>query len=252
MSKIGKKRKHEELNNEDETNPPKRARLANENTDPNAKSDIFNGKDPKSYTVKQLKELCRKNNLKVGGNKTKLIERLSNPTNITSKAKGGKRLSVQKVHKMLSEQGIKNPESVSKCLKRGIQKGYVIIDSSEGLNKILLESECICCSKTHIVLIKDILYQSDYAGLDYEDGGEGAEIQCEDCCGLYVTNICEGKPNFDSGKFHNHCKQCPDMGKCIYDYRNTHCYGCGDHYFCGSSGRFGCHNCDKNSNDVDF
>ena len=35
----------------------------------------------------------------------------------------------------------------------------------------------------------------------------------------YVTRICEGKPSFDDGKYHNHCHQCPGFGMCIGDYR---------------------------------
>ena len=31
----------------------------------------------------------------------------------------------------------------------------------------------------------------------------------------------------DSGKFHNHCTECPDLGKCIGDYREAHCERCG-------------------------
>merc|ERR1712228_640184 len=42
-------------------------------------------KDYKSQTIKQLKELCKQNGLKVGGNKTALIQRLKDPTNETHK-----------------------------------------------------------------------------------------------------------------------------------------------------------------------
>ena len=53
---------------------------------------------------------------------------------------------------------------------------------------------------------------------------------------MYVTGICGGRPNFDSGKFHNHCTRCPDFGQCIGDYREAHCGRCGGHYFAGLSG----------------
>jgi len=53
---------------------------------------------------------------------------------------------------------------------------------------------------------------------------------------MYVTGICSGRPNFDSGKFHNHCTRCPDFGQCIGDYREAHCGRCGGHYFAGLSG----------------
>ena len=51
-------------------------------TNPDA-MDIDN--DYKSMTLKQLKALCREKGLKVGGNKTVLIQRLKDPTNATHK-----------------------------------------------------------------------------------------------------------------------------------------------------------------------
>lgn len=80
-----------------------------------------------------------------------------------------------------------------------------------------------------------MLYQSTYGG-DYEDGGEGGAVQCEDCCGMYVTGLCSSRPDFDSGKSHNHCTRCPDFGQCIGDYREAHCGRCGEHYFAGLQG----------------
>ena len=81
-----------------------------------------------------------------------------------------------------------------------------------------------------------------YGGNDYGDGGQEGAVQCEDCCGMYVTGLCEGRPSFDSGKFHNHCVQCPDFGQCIGDYREAHCMDCGKHWFAGMSG-FACTHC---------
>merc|ERR1711939_846059 len=93
------------------------------------------------------------------------------------------------------------------------------------------------------VRIKHVLYQKDYAGLDYEDGGQDAAVQCgDDCGGLYITQICSGSPRFDSGKFHNHCTQCPGFGECLGDYREAHCDNCGGHWFSGMSG-FPCDHC---------
>ena len=92
------------------------------------------------------------------------------------------------------------------------------------------------CGTEIVCRIRDILYQPDYGGCDYESvskrwvcnvtvraghlsiiQGEQASVQCpeEDCVGIYVTNICHGDPNFDTGKFHNHCKACPGFGVCI-------------------------------------
>ena len=87
-----------------------------------------------------------------------------------------------------------------------------------------------------------MLDQPTYGGGDYEDGGIEGAVQCEDCCGMYVTGLCEGRAQFDSGKFHNHCTQCPDFGICIGDYREAHCEDCGKHWFAGMSG-FACSHC---------
>ena len=47
--------------------------------------------------------------------------------------------------------------------------------------------------------------------------------------------MCEGNMRFDSGKFHNHCSECPNHGKCT---------DCGSHYFSGLSG-FPCDTCER-------
>ena len=36
--------------------------------------------------------------------------------------------------------------------------------------------------------------------------------------------MCRGKVQPDSGKFHNHCRECPGFGTCLNDYRYAH--GC--------------------------
>ena len=94
----------------------------------------------------------------------------------------------------------------------------------------------------HEATIADVLDQPVYGGHDYEDGGQEGAVQCEDCCGMYVTGLCNGRPSFDSGKFHNHCVECPDFGQCIGDYREQHCMDCGKHWFAGMSG-FACTHC---------
>eukprot|EP00484_Ammonia_sp_Unknown_P027375 CAMPEP_0197029236 /NCGR_PEP_ID=MMETSP1384-20130603/8739_1 /TAXON_ID=29189 /ORGANISM="Ammonia sp." /LENGTH=290 /DNA_ID=CAMNT_0042458367 /DNA_START=30 /DNA_END=899 /DNA_ORIENTATION=- len=201
----------------------------------------------KTLKVAALKDLCREKGLKVGGNKTTLIARLLDPNSASAAKKGGKgssRRSAKMVHDMLRKAGVEKPESVSDCLKKGIQRGhYTICESEGGLDQVIHRGTCICCSRKYNVSIRDVLYQSDYGG-DYEDGGEGGAIQCEDCCGLYVTRLCEGRPQFDSGKFHNHCTECPGFGQCIGDYREAHCGRCGKHYFQGLSG-FDCQHCER-------
>jgi hypothetical protein len=60
--------------------------------------------------------------------------------------------------------------------------------------------------------------------------------------GRPIANTRRSRPSFDSGKFHNHCVECPDFGTCLGDYREAHCMDCGKHWFAGMSG-FACSHC---------
>jgi len=118
------------------------------------------------------------------------------------------------------------------------------VNGPESLRQIVIKAPCIECDHQVSATLKKLLYQPDYAGTDYEEGGTDATVTCKnkDCgAGIYVTNLCIGKPEFDNGKFHNHCDQCPYFGKCFGDYRDFHCHDCGEHFF-GNYG--GCDNCE--------
>jgi len=202
-------------------------------------------------TVSQLKAECKAKGLLVSGNKTALVQRLMNPAAESSRRNSSGRkqsLSIQRVHKLLLEAGIKNPESKSRCLKRAIQRGFVVIDGKESLQQVIAVGKSLCCNKELKGTVKQLLDQPDYAGLDYEDGGQDAPLKCDDVMcgnGVYVTRMCEGDFQFDCGKFHSHCSECPGFGKCIGDYREAHCNGCNGHYFAGSMGNFPCHKCER-------
>jgi hypothetical protein len=113
---------------------------------------------------------------------------------------------------------------------------------------VLISGKCPsgCCDHAEVTItIRDILQQTDYPGTDYEDGAESACVRCPDeSCdtGIYVTDMCTGTPQFDTGKFHNHCKDCPDGGVCMSDYRIAHCVRCGHHTYMGQGG-IPCENC---------
>ena len=144
------------------------------------------------------------------------------------------------VHAYLSRAGIEDPESVNPCLKAGMLNGCVPMpaDVAGWQDTVICDGTCFNCEAPHEATIRDVLYQPTYGGNDYGEENDGA-VQCEECdygCGMYVTGICGGRPNFDSGKFHNHCTRCPDFGQCIGDYREAHCGRCGGHYFAGLSG----------------
>jgi len=149
------------------------------------------------------------------------------------------------VDRMLEALGV-DPKQASLCTKAAIMKGHIKITGEAGdLEQEVVEEEGEC-GHTIIATLGDLLKQPDYAGLDYEDGCENATVTCKECDygRTYVTSVCEGKPSFDDGKYHNHCRQCPGFGQCIGDYREAHCSRCGKHYFRGMTG-FACDNCKK-------
>ena len=200
-----------------------------------SKKNQNNKQNLESLTCKDLRGMCAARGLIKSGVKAELISRLRNPVgHIATK----QHLSTKDVDSLLAAAGVADPKQVSKCLKRGIQKKYISFDSENPLKEVVISSSCFECDEDVTVTVEDLLYQPDYAGCDYEMGGEEATVRCsnEECSGLYVTRICEGCPEFDSGKFHNHCTECKGFGQCIGDYREAHCKRCGGHYFAGCQG----------------
>ena len=162
-----------------------------------------------------------------------------------AKTKG--KLTCEQVHELMVERlGItaEEAERANPCFKRGVLLGFIQLGEKSSLQDVICEGSCFGCSSHQSATIADVLDQLTYGGNDYEDGGQNGAVQCEECedCGMYVTGLCQGRPSFDSGKFHNHCTSCPDFGQCIGDYREAHCEDCGKHWFCGLSG-FACTNC---------
>ena len=169
-----------------------------------------------------------------------------------TKPKRARYRTQKQVHELLKNMGVRDPERVSACLKEGIRKNYIkILPPSEdsegkyGLDQVILSDKChVCCSQTITAKLSDILYQGE-VGDDYEDAAPDSNVRCpdEDCgCGFYVSDLCMDSPRMDTGKFYNHCTMCPGFGRCIGDYRETHCSGCNKHFFTGLSG-FPCPTC---------
>lgn len=156
-------------------------------------------------------------------------------------------LTVTEVNNLFITQGLAtkaNIRGVNLCLRAAVLNGHFKVTEATTEDTVLYSGHCVCCGRTLSVTWGEALFQTCYAGLDYEDGGESAAIQCRsgECGGNYITGLCEGRPSFDSGKFHNHCGECPEFGQCIHDYRNAHCRNCNEHFFQGLSG-FQCQNC---------
>jgi len=131
------------------------------------------------------------------------------------------------------------------CVKQAMALGKVKLpQTEEELHETFWTGECEECGDEVVVTLLDVLNQADYGGNDYPDNTNGA-IHCESCEYMghkYLTGICYNKPTASSGKFHNHCTQCPVFGECIGDYRTSHCDVCGEHWFQGNSG-FPCTGC---------
>jgi len=173
-----------------------------------------------------------------------------------TRRKRGEVLSVEEVDRRLVALGVapeklKSPEygesEVSKCVRAAIQRGHIALkgEDKEELNQVIFKDNFpdYYCGHSKDVKLCDVLYQPDYGGDDYEDGLLNATVRCEEpaCKGneaeggrMYLTDICTGRPSQDSGKFHNHCQECPGFGVCIGDYREAHCEKCNGHYFAGS------------------
>jgi len=172
----------------------------------------------------------------------------------------GELLSVEEVNRRLQALGVSKNKlkeegwgvKVSKCVRAAIQRGFIEL---KGEDKQELK-QVICkikfedgCGHSKDVKLSDVLYQPDYGGNDYEVGLPNATVICKkaECkddegCRTFVTDICNGDPAPNCGKFHNHCDECPGFGMCIGDYREQHCKKCQGHYH-GTFGMFPCYHC---------
>ena len=84
------------------------------------------------------------------------------------------------------------------------------------LDETLLSRPCPRrdCDRTVVCRARDVLQQPDCGGYD-PDGSEPkprATVRCAGGHGVFVTNLCKGKPKFTRGERHNHCEICPAFG----------------------------------------
>lgn len=113
-------------------------------------------------------------------------------------------MTTKQVHAALQHIGYSHPGSASSCVKHDIQQEFVSLEG--GINKqVIYKGKCESCSDAISCTLEDCLGQQDNAGLDYKDGGFNGVVQCENkyCGGMYLTEVCKGDFNSDSGKFHN-------------------------------------------------
>lgn len=156
--------------------------------------------------------------------------------------------------------GISDPEShgYGFCLKSAWLQGFVPLPTSvaEMREDMFFNMGCNNCGRNVGCTQYDALMQPDCGGFDYCDDNQEGALQCRNAydedededeeggCGhgMYLSCLCSGRRQGRSGKFFNHCTECPDFGTCMDDYRMGHCQNCGAHYFRGNSG-FPCDDC---------
>ncbi|KAJ1397813.1 hypothetical protein B484DRAFT_406853, partial [Ochromonadaceae sp. CCMP2298] len=136
--------------------------------------------------------------------------------------------SVEMVHAFLHRCGVEKVEKVNPCLKAGLLKGHLTVpvhllsgdcsDASAYLDTVLLTEACPWCDKQQPCTVRQALRQRTI-GSDYGDGSRGGAVKCECGGGAYISSLCNGKPEFNCGKRHKHCTDCPDFGTCLFDYR---------------------------------
>jgi hypothetical protein len=154
------------------------------------------------------------------------------PARLVSSEPAAKGPHIERANELLLQAGVTKSElsGASFCLRAGIGRKLIpFAGKPKDLDKVIITGKCPFCGHNVAVTIRDILQQTDYAG-DREDGDVDASVHCpEESCGegIYVTELCKGKPFFDTGDFHNHCTHCPDGGECLSDFRIAHCVRCG-------------------------
>jgi len=166
------------------------------------------------------------------------------------------------VDQLLQKIGVKRTSKVSLCLKAAIFNGYVKLRGNASDLKTVVystEAQDFCpCGNTFVATLDNIMYQPDVGGYDQEELNLATvRCGCADKCAnkdcdvnslfpsphaIYITNICNGNPSVTTGKFHNHCDECPNFGLCIGDYRESHCLSCHEHFFKDGLGGV-CPNC---------
>jgi len=149
-------------------------------------------------------------------------------------------LSCQQVHALLKSMGVKYPGKTSRCIRAAIMRGYIHITGHKAdLDQVVFETESgIVCNHGYKATLKQLLYQPDNGGMWYEQLEEapiklrcqlGRKCEDKELNKAFVTGLCMGQPELDSGKFHNHCEGCPAFGVCLGDYRDSHFNAVGQH-----------------------
>lgn len=154
---------------------------------------------------------------------------------------------VEKMRPGLSEYG-------GRCVRAAIQKGFINVEGTpDDWSQVVFKDVEVQCGHKVEVTLGQLLSQPDYGGND-KDELEDATIscgtaECEAEGKAYLSGMCLGSAFVNCGRSHNHCRECPQFGKCIMDYREMHCDKCKGHYF---GGRIDSYNCRCQGDQSDF
>ncbi|XP_055351260.1 uncharacterized protein LOC129597651 [Paramacrobiotus metropolitanus] len=173
--------------------------------------------------------------------------------------KGSKRnpLNVDQLMEKLKNAGVDNLEKVSGCVKAGIAKGLIKLDSPADLDKVIATAVCseiLPSDCNHLIkaTLKMAMHQKDWGGDEYNFVSYEHPVTCGGCGeGYFVSWVCSGKPDICYSKYMSHCNKCPNFGVCIGECREIHCDNCGQHYYAGSQKQMPC-SCDPRLDEMMF
>jgi len=159
-------------------------------------------------------------------------------------------LACVEVERLLKLMGV-NPNRCSRCALAGIMVGAIkITGKKEELQQVIFEGSGEVCECKIPATLGQVLRQGDYGGDQYElEDSKKAKVHCKPCRRArrdgfthfyFAADLCRGDPGLNSGKWMNHCRDCPDYGVCLGDYRDTHCDECGGHGWRGRCHTEGC------------
>eukprot|EP00088_Acartia_fossae_P015339 TRINITY_DN18394_c0_g2_i1.p1 TRINITY_DN18394_c0_g2~~TRINITY_DN18394_c0_g2_i1.p1 ORF type:complete len:307 (-),score=89.58 TRINITY_DN18394_c0_g2_i1:134-1027(-) len=158
----------------------------------------------------------------------------NNPCWQQRKGRRGKgKLSCTEVYDKLQELGmsLEDIQRSSKCALSAIMKGYIDLNKDGASLDMQVYELNGYCEHRFTATLRQVLEQTDHPGPDYGEPTlyckEFNENECIEGHN-FASRMCSGKPVIESGKFHNHCDECPGFGRCIGDYRNS-CYKRGVH-----------------------
>ncbi|XP_055351283.1 uncharacterized protein LOC129597665 isoform X2 [Paramacrobiotus metropolitanus] len=163
---------------------------------------------------------------------------------------GPQAMTGDQVLEKLRRLGVENLDKVSGCVKAGIARGFIKLETASDLDKVIVAktgNKILPTDCTHKVeaTVKMVLHQKDWGGDEYNCIKNEHPVYCGKCGeGYFVSWICGGEPTLCYSKHMNHCKKCPDLGVCLGCCREDHCDRCGKHYFAGSMRDMPC-DCDE-------